>query len=108
MHLRREVTEVTPAVDRLFTRRCRRWRSTAVTLFEIKVMLGYLGMVFATNPPGERDAFATDLSLYVRLGYKVVGRDRTVLTPTPPLHVVGRGRVGRNRNRPRTRIGGRH
>lgn len=76
--------------------------------FEIKVMLGYLGMVFATNPPGERDAFATDLSLYVRLGYKVVGRDRTVLTPTPPLHVVGRGRVGRNRNRPRTRIGGRH
>ena len=75
VHLRREVTEVTPAVDRLFTdKEVQAMAKHGSDAFEIKVMLGYLGMVFATNPPGEREAFAMDLPLYVRLGYKVVGR----------------------------------
>lgn len=37
-------------------------------------MLGYLGMVFATNPPGEREEFAKDLPAPILFAYKLFGR----------------------------------
>ena len=55
VHLRREVTEVTPAVEKVLTaKEFDVLASHGVDSFEKKVVLAYLGMILATNPPGER------------------------------------------------------
>lgn len=75
VHLRREVTEVTPVVEKVLTEKeFGMLAKHGTDQFEMKVMLAYLGLVLATNPPGEREAFAKDLPLPVRLAYRVVGR----------------------------------
>ena len=76
VHLRREVTEVTPAVEKVLTaKEFEALASHGVESFERKVVLAYLGMILATNPPGEREAFfKEDIPLPIRIAYRLVGR----------------------------------
>ncbi|KHK97761.1 hemerythrin [Microbacterium mangrovi] len=75
VHLRREVTEVTPAVEKVLTEKeLGELASHGVDSFDKKVMLAYLGMVLATNPPGEREEFFKDIPLPVRMAYRLMGR----------------------------------
>ena len=37
-------------------------------------MLAYLGMILATNPPGEREEFL-EMPLPIRIAYRLVGRN---------------------------------
>lgn len=39
-----------------------------------KFLVGYLGMVLATNPPADRRELFKEISLPVRLAYKLIGR----------------------------------
>lgn len=74
-HLRREVTEVTPAVEKVLTaEEFDALASHGVDAFETKVVLAYLGMILATNPPGEREEFFKDIPLPIRIAYRLVGR----------------------------------
>ena len=51
VHLRREVTEVTPAVEKVVTEKeLEEMASHGVDAFDKKVVLAYLGMILATNP----------------------------------------------------------
>jgi hypothetical protein len=45
-----------------------------VETFDKKFLVGYLGMVLATNPPGEREEFFKEIPPPVRLAYRLVGR----------------------------------
>ncbi|WP_426325646.1 hemerythrin domain-containing protein [Microbacterium sp. E-13] len=75
VHLRREVTEVTPAVDRVLTEKeLSAMAGHGVDAFETKVVLAYLGMILATNPPGEREQFFKDIPFPVRAAYRLVGK----------------------------------
>jgi hypothetical protein len=75
VHLRREVTEVTPAVDKVLTpKELDELASHGVDAFETKVVLAYLGMILATNPPEERREFFKDIPLPIRMAYRVVGK----------------------------------
>ena len=52
VHLRREVTEVMPAVDRVLTQdEVKVLAQRGIDRFDRKFLVSYLGMVLATNPP---------------------------------------------------------
>jgi hypothetical protein len=75
VHLRREVTEVMPAVDRVVTaEEMKEIARHTSGQFDLKLMLAYLGMVLATNPADERAELLNELPLPVRVGYRLVGR----------------------------------
>ncbi|WP_438854318.1 hemerythrin domain-containing protein [Agromyces sp. M3QZ16-3] len=75
VHLRREVTEVTPAVEKVLTEEeFEKLSQHGVDSFEKKVVLAYLGMILATNPPDEQREFITDIPLPIRLAYRLVGK----------------------------------
>ncbi|GAA2014691.1 hemerythrin domain-containing protein [Microbacterium ulmi] len=75
VHLRREVTEATPAVERVMTEKeFGKLAQHGVDEFEKKVVLAYLGMILATNPPGEREEFFKDIPLPIRMAYRLVGK----------------------------------
>ena len=75
VHLRREVTEVTPAVEKVLTQEeFDKLSSHGVDAFEKKVVLAYLGMILATNPPEEQKEFIMDVPLPIRLAYRLVGK----------------------------------
>jgi len=75
VHLRREVTEVTPAVDRVLTvKEMDEMASHGVDAFDKRVVLAYLGMILATNPPEDQREFLNDIPLPIRLVYRLVGR----------------------------------
>lgn len=75
VHLRREVTEVTPAVEKVLTQEeFEKLSSHGVDAFEKKVVLAYLGMILATNPPEDQKAFIMDIPLPIRVAYRLVGK----------------------------------
>jgi hypothetical protein len=75
VHLRREVTEVMPVVDKVMTaKELVKAAEHGSSQFDKKFLVGYLGMVLATNPPGDREELFKEIPALVRLGYKVVGR----------------------------------
>ncbi|GAA1059165.1 hemerythrin domain-containing protein [Agromyces bracchium] len=75
VHLRREVTEVTAAVEKVLTEEeFEQLSSHGVDAFEKKVVLAYLGMILATNPPDEQRAFIMDIPLPIRMAYRLVGK----------------------------------
>lgn len=75
VHLRREVTEVMPAVDKVMTEKELTMAAEHGTgHFSKKFLVGYLGMVLATNPPGEREELFKEMPAPVRVAYRVVGR----------------------------------
>lgn len=74
-HLRREVTEVMPAVDKVMTEKELVMAAEhGSSQFDKKFLVGYLGMVLATNPPGEREELFKEIPAPVRLAYRLVGR----------------------------------
>ena len=75
VHLRREVTEVMPAVDRVLTQdEVKVLAQHGIDQFDRKFLVSYLGMVLATNPPDERKEFFKEIPAPVRLAYRIVGR----------------------------------
>lgn len=75
VHLRREVTEVMPAVDKVMTEKELTMAAEHGTgQFSKKFLVGYLGMVLATNPPGEREELFKEMPAPVRIAYRIVGR----------------------------------
>lgn len=75
VHLRREVTEVMPAVDKVLSDdEMAAMVKHSTDSFDAKVMLAYLGMVLATNPPGEREEFFKEVPVPIRLAYRLMGR----------------------------------
>ena len=75
VHLRREVTEVMPAVDRVMTaKELAAAAQHGTGSFDKRLMIAYLGMVLATNPPGEREELFKEIPAPVRLAYRLVGR----------------------------------
>ena len=75
VHLRREVTEVTPAVEKVLTQEeFEKLASHGVDAFEKKVVLAYLGMILATNPPDDQREFLAEMPLPIRLAYRLVGK----------------------------------
>jgi hypothetical protein len=75
VHLRREVTEVTPAVEKVVTpEELEEMASHGVDAFDKKVVLAYLGMILATNPLPEQREFLKDIPLPIRLAYRLVGK----------------------------------
>lgn len=74
-HLRREVTEVTPAVEKVVTaKELEEIASHGSGAFDNKVILAYLGMILATNPPAEQREFFKEIPLPVRVVYRLVGK----------------------------------
>jgi len=75
-HLRREVTEVMPAVDRVMTEEeLKEMIQHGVRQHDKKFLVTYLGMVLATNPPEDRrEIFFKEIPAPVRLGYRLIGR----------------------------------
>jgi len=75
VHLRREVTEVMPVVDRVMTEKeAAAVGQHGIDKFDKKFMVSYLGMVLATNPPADRVELFREIPAPVRLAYKLVGR----------------------------------
>ncbi len=75
VHLRREVTEVMPVVDRIMNEKeADEIGQHGIDQFDKKFLVSYLGMVLATNPPADRKELFKEIPLPVRLGYKLVGR----------------------------------
>ncbi|KNH17560.1 hemerythrin [Arthrobacter sp. ZBG10] len=75
VHLRREVTEVMPVVDRLMTEKeLKAAAEHGIQQFDKKFLVGYLGMVLATNPPADRVEMFKDIPAPIRLAYRLVGR----------------------------------
>ena len=75
VHLRREVTEVMPVVDRVMTEKeAAAVGQHGIDKFDKKFMVAYLGMVLATNPPADRVELFKEIPPPVRLAYKLVGR----------------------------------
>lgn len=75
VHLRREVTEVMPVVDRVLTKQeMQEAGQHGVKQLDKKFLVGYLGMVLATNPPGEREEMFKEIPPPVRLAYRLFGR----------------------------------
>lgn len=75
VHLRREVTEVMPVVDRVMTEpELKGVGQHGIKQFDKKFMVGYLGMVMATNPPEDRRELFKEIPAPVRLAYRLVGR----------------------------------
>lgn len=75
-HLRREVTEVMPAVDRVVTEEeLMEMIQHGVRQHDKKFLVTYLGMILATNPPEDRRAiFFDEIPAPARLGYRLIGR----------------------------------
>jgi hypothetical protein len=76
VHLRREVTEVMPAVDRVITEEELKamWQH-GVRQHDKKFLVTYLGMILATNPPEDRRAiFYEEIPAPARLGCHPIGR----------------------------------
>jgi hypothetical protein len=75
VHLRREVTEIMPAVDRVMTEEeMNAVGQHGIKKFDKKFMVAYLGMVLATNPPADRKELFNEIPAPVRLAYRLVGR----------------------------------
>jgi hypothetical protein len=75
VHLRREVTEVMPVVDRVMSEKeLQGIGQHGVERFDKKFLVGYLGMVLATNPPGDREELFKEIPAPVRLAYRLLGR----------------------------------
>ncbi|WP_394249494.1 hemerythrin domain-containing protein [Arthrobacter pityocampae] len=75
VHLRREVTEMMPVVDKVLTEKeGNEVGQHGIETFDKKFMVGYLGMVLATNPPDDRKELFKEIPLPVRLAYRLVGR----------------------------------
>ena len=75
VHLRREVTEVMPAVDRVMTQKeLKEAAEHGSSQVSNKFLVGYLGMVLATNPPADRKELFKEIPAPVRLAYRLVGR----------------------------------
>ncbi|MBE0011325.1 hemerythrin domain-containing protein [Arthrobacter sp. AET 35A] len=75
VHLRREVTEVMPVVDRVLTAaEAQMVGEHGIKQFDKKFLVAYLGMVLASNPPADQREMIKDIPLPVRLAYRVVGR----------------------------------
>jgi hypothetical protein len=75
VHLRREVTEVMPAVDKVMTaKELTEVAQHGANEFDRKFAVAYLGLILATNPPGEREEFFKDVGATVRLAYRLIGR----------------------------------
>ncbi|MEJ1191871.1 hemerythrin domain-containing protein [Pseudarthrobacter sp. CCNWLW207] len=75
-HLRREVTEVMPAVDRVMTEEeLKAMIQHGVKQHDKKFLVTYLGMILATNPPEDRrEIFFAEIPAPARLGYRLIGR----------------------------------
>lgn len=75
-HLRREVTEVMPAVDRVVTEEeLKAMIQHGVKQHDKKFLVTYLGMILATNPPDDRrEIFFEEIPAAARLGYRIIGR----------------------------------
>jgi hypothetical protein len=75
-HLRREVTEVMPAVDRVLTEEeLKAMIQHGVKQHDKKFLVTYLGMILATNPPEDRrQIFFEEIPAPARLGYRLIGR----------------------------------
>lgn len=75
-HLRREVTEVMPVVDRIMTEKeLIALPKHGVEQYDKKFLVSFLGMVLATNPPEDRRRiFFDEIPAPVRLAYRLVGR----------------------------------
>lgn len=75
IHLRREVTEVTPAVEKVLTENeMEEMASHGVDAFDKKVVLAYLGMILATNPLQDQREFIKDIPFPIRMAYRLVGK----------------------------------
>lgn len=75
VHLRQEVTEVTPAVEKVVSaKELEEIAGHGVDAFDKKVVLAYLGMILATNPIEEQREFIKDMPLPIRLAYGLVGK----------------------------------
>lgn len=75
VHLRREVTEVMPAVDRVLSEKeMDAVGQHGIDQLDRKFLVGYLGMVLATNPPDDQKALFREIPAPVRLAYRLVGR----------------------------------
>ncbi|WP_461163575.1 hypothetical protein [Arthrobacter sp. R4-81] len=62
VHLRREVTEVMPVVDRVLTEKELQEGAThGIDQLDKKFLVGYLGMVLATNPPQDQKEMFKDV-----------------------------------------------
>lgn len=75
-HLRREVTEVMPVVDRVMTEEeLKAMVQHGVRQHNKKFLVTYLGMILATNPPEDRrEIFFGQMPAPARLGYRLIGR----------------------------------
>jgi iron-sulfur cluster repair protein YtfE (RIC family) len=74
-HLRREVTEVMPAVDKVMTQdELKAAAEHGSSQVSNKFLVGYLGMVLATNPPADRKELFKEIPAPVRLAYRLIGR----------------------------------
>ncbi|GGH99010.1 hemerythrin domain-containing protein [Arthrobacter liuii] len=74
-HLRREVTEMMPVADRVLTgKEMREAGQHGIKQLDKKFLVGYLGMVLATNPPADRKELFKEIPPPVRLAYRLVGR----------------------------------
>ena len=75
VHLRREVTEVMPVVDRVMTEKeMQEAAQHGIDQLNKKFLVGYLGMVLATNPPQDRREMFKEIPPPVRLAYRLFGR----------------------------------
>jgi hypothetical protein len=75
VHLRREVTELMPVVDRVMTEKeVKGVGQHGIDKFDKKFLVSYLGMVLATNPPADRKELFKEIPPPVRLAYRLVGR----------------------------------
>ena len=75
VHLRREVTEVMPAVDRVMTQEeLKAAAEHGSSQVSNKFLVGYLGMVLATNPPADRKELFKEIPAPVRIAYRLIGR----------------------------------
>jgi hypothetical protein len=75
VHLRREVTEVMPAVDKVMTQQeMKEAAQHGSSQVSKKFLVGYLGLVLATNPPADRLEMFKEIPAPVRLAYRLFGR----------------------------------
>jgi hypothetical protein len=75
VHLRREVTEVMPAVDRVMTEKeMKQIGQHEVRQLDKRFLVAYLGLLLAANPPDERKEFFDEMPAVVRVAYRLVGR----------------------------------
>jgi hypothetical protein len=74
-HLRREVTEMMPVADRVMSEQeMKEAGQHGIQELDRKFLVGYLGMVLATNPPADRKELFNEIPPPVRLAYRLVGR----------------------------------